>query len=358
MHDNILSSLMIKGLWNEVDIRWKLDPKVNILIGRNGTGKSTVLKLINAALGEKEVDYERKFKTLQINFNNNKYIKVSKINRLTDAVNSKDTKKNNVYIKYFDFSKPIDESKPFKYYLTEENITNKDDKHNIKDWINISNINTFDLAINDLNYSNDSQHNTLKTDLDLMLDKLIDNFKSYLLKLRDREKEIAKSLDKKIEKIFIQNSLNKDEIDQLKFHLENKNLQIEKIYQQQQAFINIVNNFFSETGKTIDFDKNNSIIFNKNDKIIIASQLSSGEKQILIILLTIIQQENQATIILMDEPELSLHLSWQIELIKSIQVLNPNSQLIIATHSPSIFMKGWNDKVTKIEDISVSAIPS
>jgi predicted ATPase len=53
----------------------------------------------------------------------------------------------------------------------------------------------------------------------------------------------------------------------------------------------------------------------------------------------------------MDEPELSLHLAWQLQLINIIQQLNENCQLIIATHAPGIFSKGWNDKITKMEDI-------
>ena len=56
-------------------------------------------------------------------------------------------------------------------------------------------------------------------------------------------------------------------------------------------------------------------------------------------------QDNQPYILLMDEPEISLHLSWQVDLIDHIRKLNENCQVIIATHSPSIVQKGWNDKV-------------
>jgi predicted ATP-dependent endonuclease of OLD family len=54
----------------------------------------------------------------------------------------------------------------------------------------------------------------------------------------------------------------------------------------------------------------------------------------------------------MDEPEISLHVEWQEELIKIIRSLNNNVQVILATHSPSLVMNGWMDKITNMEDIT------
>ena len=53
----------------------------------------------------------------------------------------------------------------------------------------------------------------------------------------------------------------------------------------------------------------------------------------------------------MDEPEISLHISWQSKLIDTIRNLNPNCQLILTTHSPSIFAKGWQDRIIYMEDL-------
>lgn len=53
----------------------------------------------------------------------------------------------------------------------------------------------------------------------------------------------------------------------------------------------------------------------------------------------------------MDEPEISLHIVWQDQLISTIRTLNPNCQLIITTHSPNIFANGWEDKIVFMEDI-------
>lgn len=56
----------------------------------------------------------------------------------------------------------------------------------------------------------------------------------------------------------------------------------------------------------------------------------------------------------MDEPELSLHISWQDKLLSTIRDLNPNCQLIIATHSPSIFANGWENNLKFMEDITIN----
>ena len=53
----------------------------------------------------------------------------------------------------------------------------------------------------------------------------------------------------------------------------------------------------------------------------------------------------------MDEPEISLHIRWQREIIDRMRQINPFCQIIIATHSPSMFGTGWGDKVFYMEDI-------
>ena len=81
-------------------------------------------------------------------------------------------------------------------------------------------------------------------------------------------------------------------------------------------------------------------------------QLSSGEKQILVILLTVLVEDNENYVLFMDEPEVSLHIDWQKRLIDLILELNPNVQIILTTHSPAVIMNGWMDKVTEVTDIT------
>ncbi|NOQ35902.1 MAG: AAA family ATPase, partial [Methylococcaceae bacterium] len=118
-------------------------------------------------------------------------------------------------------------------------------------------------------------------------------------------------------------------------------------------FIQIINEFFQETTKKINQDEN-EIEFLLNNKEITAYELSAGEKQLLIIFLTVLIQDNKPSILFMDEPEHSLHMDWQEKVIQYIRELNPNVQLIIATHSPSIIMDGWLDKISELSDLIVN----
>ncbi|MGN7780195.1 AAA family ATPase [Mycolicibacterium sp. 22603] len=63
-------------------------------------------------------------------------------------------------------------------------------------------------------------------------------------------------------------------------------------------------------------------------------KLSAGERQLLRILLEIMIADSSAVII--DEPELSMHVDWQRELVHAMRVVNPHCQMILATHSPEV----------------------
>lgn len=115
----------------------------------------------------------------------------------------------------------------------------------------------------------------------------------------------------------------------------------------------VINHFFMDTQKTIEISKgnNSALVFKQAGNIISLEQLSAGEKQLLLILLKVFLLEKKPAVIFMDEPEISLHIRWQREIINAIQKLNPAAQLIISTHSPSMFGSGWGDKVVYMEDL-------
>lgn len=116
------------------------------------------------------------------------------------------------------------------------------------------------------------------------------------------------------------------------------------------AFLRIVNSLLGETGKQIDIDGNKFIVYSDGDMLSLQS-LSSGEKQLLLILLIVFLSDEKESIILIDEPENSLDISWQYKLINLLVELNPNAQFFITTHSPSIFGDGWGDKIIYMEDV-------
>jgi len=128
--------------------------------------------------------------------------------------------------------------------------------------------------------------------------------------------------------------------------------QFEKIYTRRNLFIQLVNEAFKETGKTIDNEADKLRFIIDDNTSIGADMLSSGEKQLLIILLTVLLEDGREYVLMMDEPEISLHISWQYELLNWILKLNPNVQLIMTTHSPMIFADGWGDKSIHMENIT------
>ena len=117
-------------------------------------------------------------------------------------------------------------------------------------------------------------------------------------------------------------------------------------------FLDLVDDLFSETGKRID-RTSNELSFLQFGEQLSPYKLSSGEKQMLIILLTALTQDRQPYVLFMDEPEASLHFEWQKRLIDMVIQLNPNVQIILTTHSPSVVMNGWADCVTEMGEITM-----
>ena len=123
------------------------------------------------------------------------------------------------------------------------------------------------------------------------------------------------------------------------------------ISQPKTKFQDLVDELFGETGKKI-IRKSNEILFEQDGDTLYPYQLSSGEKQMLVILLTVLVQDNRRGVLFMDEPEVSLHVEWQQRLIGLIRELNPNVQIVLTTHSPAMIMDGWLDAVTEVSDIT------
>lgn len=121
--------------------------------------------------------------------------------------------------------------------------------------------------------------------------------------------------------------------------------------QMKRRFQDLVDDLFSETGKTID-RKSNELSFIQYGEPLQPYLLSSGEKQILLILLTALTEDLEPYVFFMDEPEASLHFEWQKRLITMVRELNPNAQIVMTTHSPALIMDGWEDAVTEVSEIT------
>jgi predicted ATPase len=125
------------------------------------------------------------------------------------------------------------------------------------------------------------------------------------------------------------------------------------IYRPKAEFVDIFNRLF--LNKSFSFDERNqpSILSRSiNDKRPIdLDELSSGEKQMLIIVGETLLQEQGDFVFLADEPELSLHIEWQKDLVQNIRKLNPKCQIVFATHSPDI-VERYGDHTLDLENFT------
>lgn len=129
--------------------------------------------------------------------------------------------------------------------------------------------------------------------------------------------------------------------------------QAQALSEPKKKFQDIVDELFADTGKKI-VRTANEIQLTQMGETLMPYQLSSGEKQMLVILLTVLIEDRQPYVLFMDEPEVSLHVDWQQRLIDIILELNPNVQIILSTHAPAVIMNGWMDNVSEVSDITVS----
>jgi predicted ATP-binding protein involved in virulence len=264
---HFLKKISIQKLWNRVDLDWAFHPDINILFGENGSGKSTILKLIAAGLSDK---YQLKKKVA------------------------------------FDF---------FNLEISDQNIHFENDVLGFRvnlpetEGVLIDFVQTFENYFPEKNGQNRSE----QTNLDYELDKITRRYLAW----QSRQSNL----------VFT------------------KKWSFEDAFERKTYLIETINRLFASSEKRVNPDEAELEFLVGDHTRIDRAELSSGEKQLLILMLTVLCQEDKPAILLLDEPEISLHLRWQAELIDILRTLNPNVQLIIATHSPSIFNDGWRNRV-------------
>ena len=189
-------------------------------------------------------------------------------------------------------------------------------------------IRSFDRPLFHSNLAEKMADKNVKTELDWQLYQLQRRYLDYQVNIGNRIIELLSSGDEESQRKAAEVSYPK------------------------RRFQDLADELFAETGKKIVRSKN-EIVFEQEGELLLPYRLSSGEKQMLVILLTVLVQDKQPCVLLMDEPEVSLHIEWQQRIISIIREMNPNAQIILTTHSPAVIMGGWMDAVTEVTDITV-----
>jgi len=323
-----ISRVEIKNLWDRYDLVWDLNPDVNVLSGTNGSGKSTILNSMAALLTSFPASRSQEeafiyHSDLKISIGNGFIFQLlSKTERMQDPVFSQRLDRLNddlmlkfgsndpatISYKYISYKKDHME---LCYMISEKAVQ-------ALTAIQVDLISNFDTAFKPSEAIEKLSDKSVVTELDWQIYHLQNKYIKYQLHSLRKAKS--------------SNTINQPEITR------------------QYSFFDMIDSLFQETGKQIDRNAD-EILFNISEQKISPYQLSTGEKQLLIILLTVLVQDNKPSIMFLDEPEISLHFDWQRKLIEYIRTLNPNVQLIIATHSPAMIMDGWMDKVANVSDL-------
>lgn len=114
---------------------------------------------------------------------------------------------------------------------------------------------------------------------------------------------------------------------------------IDKLFKPINDFLGVVNSFYKDSKKTLEVDTVGQLLVGRPDgSTCTVEGLSSGERQLLVIFAHSFfnRHSGKKNVFIIDEPELSLHLGWQEKFSETIFSINPNSQYILATHSPEI----------------------
>lgn len=346
-----IEEIQIKGLFGKKDICWKLNPQVNVLVGVNGSGKSTILSTVYCMLNNiPNSNKSMIFDIAKISFNGTSHNTiVRKNNTLPSSID--------VDIVSADIARQL------------ENIISQ---HIMQDLNSISNNKVKQKAISDFK---SNQHNLREKLFNDIYEKFSSNAQDVDGKkviLTQKTEQYAES-----EKIF--NALNITMISTLNlsanaiFEFKGSNeevlnildLEMDKVLNQfnykndnevREKLINTLNFFLNMVDKYAKYEENRIIYYDKEiGKELKFSDLSSGERQLIYMLVQVAlnsTEKEKSSIILMDEPEISLHIDWQEHFIHQLITLSPNTQFIIVTHNPALIMNGWNAVYLDIEEIT------
>jgi predicted ATPase len=122
-----------------------------------------------------------------------------------------------------------------------------------------------------------------------------------------------------------------------------------EIYKPREDFLAVINEMLRR--KKLSINERNELKADiEGGKSLGLTELSSGEKQLVIILGEALLQQKTPWIYIADEPELSLHVTWQERLTTNLRQINPRAQIIFATHSPDIVGK-FENKIFDMEKL-------
>lgn len=351
-----IEKIEIKGLFGKKDICWKLNPQVNVLVGVNGSGKSTILStvfcmLTNIPNSNKSMIFDR----AEIHFNDIRRKPIIRINHIkqhqinvdidevvTNITNQVKQETNDFLdnlistIPYTTKNKELLEKlATYKNSFLQERIPEDVRNRVLQDVQEVDGRQSLVIKHQETNQYIDNQD--IFENFNLTMISTLNLSANSIFEFKGSNEEVLNILDLEMDKVFNQFKHKSDgEI--------------------QEKLMNALNFFLNMVEKHAEYKKHTIVYFDKDiQKELKFSDLSSGERQLVYMLVQVAlnsTEKEKSSIILMDEPEISLHLDWQEHFIKQLSILNSDAQFIIVTHSPALVMNGWNDVYADMEEIT------
>ncbi|MBP0013609.1 MAG: AAA family ATPase [Roseofilum sp. SID2] len=127
----------------------------------------------------------------------------------------------------------------------------------------------------------------------------------------------------------------------------------QKVAKKIELFRKVINHKFQYSYKKIQFDEEHGFVvtvsdhplsYEYNGQILDLTELSSGEQHELVLLYELLFKVKPNSLVLIDEPELSMHVGWQSEFLQDLQdiIKLADIDILMATHSPDIIQDRWN----------------
>jgi len=181
-------------------------------------------------------------------------------------------------------------------------------------------------ALSKIGYGNNAQFSRKLSEFFTKLETLLDRINTR---------------DKGIDIEWLTNQSQIDKLSKLVKIIDDYNSNVERGFKPINKFLNIINSYFKDSDKSIYVDKVGHLFIKRpNGKDVPIDALSSGERQIVILFANVMfnkySTQSKENILIIDEPELSLHIRWQERFIDSLLTASDNTQFILASHSPDI----------------------
>lgn len=261
------------------------------------------------------------------------------------------------YGNYYNILSKLKECIGNVYFVQEQRLikTNYSAKYrNEKSFVNV--IEELPLKMKKLLTDFSTKYSKKAADLDSSYpSRLFKNEKSITENEYEKERNLFKNKVDKLSKynlstVSLIDATFKEEFSKaLKIYFDDFNMkyaEYEPLIEKLDLFTEIINSRLSYKKVKISNPKGLEVLDDNNKELNI-SQLSSGEKQEIVLFYDLIFETPENTLLLIDEPEISLHIVWQKmfidDLLKIVGMKNLN--VIVATHAPQIINGHWENTI-------------